>query len=145
MRQLISIPKSSLFFLFPLLKFLDVICQKIKKNLKRFLKQIDQIGKKHHALFIKLQPFLLQNQKNPHYSKDKSPLIPTKTIWIDLSKTEKQLLKKMGKKVRYSINFAKRKGIKTKMRVKLAVKMLVIAWTLMKKKEVFDPDHLNID
>ena len=37
------------------------------------------------------------------------------------------------------------KGIKTKMRVKLAVKMLVIAWTLMKKKEVFDPDHLNID
>jgi len=37
------------------------------------------------------------------------------------------------------------KGIKTKMRVKLAAKMLVIAWTLMKKKEVFDPDHLNID
>ena len=37
------------------------------------------------------------------------------------------------------------RGIKTKMRVKLAVKMLVIAWTLMKNKEVFDPDHLNID
>jgi transposase len=37
------------------------------------------------------------------------------------------------------------KGIKTKMKVKLAAKMLVIAWTLMKKKEVFDPDHLNID
>ena len=36
------------------------------------------------------------------------------------------------------------RGIKTKMRVKLAVKMLVIAWTLMKKKEVFDPAHLNI-
>jgi transposase len=37
------------------------------------------------------------------------------------------------------------RGIKTKMRVKLAVKMLVIAWTLMKKREVFDPAHLNID
>ena len=36
------------------------------------------------------------------------------------------------------------RGIKTKMRVKLAVKMLVIAWTLMKKREVFDPAHLNI-
>ena len=35
-------------------------------------------------------------------------------------------------------------GIKTKMRVKLAVKMLVIAWTLMKKREVFDPVYLNI-
>ena len=31
------------------------------------------------------------------------------------------------------------KGITTKMRIKLAAKMLVIAWTLMKKREVFDP------
>jgi transposase len=37
------------------------------------------------------------------------------------------------------------KGIKTKMRVKLAAKMLVIAWTLMKKKELFDPGYLKID
>ncbi len=37
------------------------------------------------------------------------------------------------------------RGIKTKMRVKLAAKMLVIAWTLMKNKEVFDPAHLDID
>jgi len=37
------------------------------------------------------------------------------------------------------------KGIKTKMRVKLAAKLLVIAWTLMKKKESFNPDYLNID
>jgi transposase len=37
----------------------------------------------------------------------------------------------------------KEKGIGTKMRVKLAAKMLVIAWTLMKKKEVFDPGCLE--
>ncbi len=36
------------------------------------------------------------------------------------------------------------KGIKTKMKVKLAAKMLIIAWTLMKKKEPFDPEFLNI-
>jgi transposase len=30
------------------------------------------------------------------------------------------------------------KGINTKMRVKLAAKLLIIAWTLMKKKEPFD-------
>ena len=35
------------------------------------------------------------------------------------------------------------KGIGTKMRVKLAAKLLIIAWTLMKKKEPFDPKHLN--
>lgn len=35
------------------------------------------------------------------------------------------------------------KGIGTKMRIKLAAKLLVIAWTLMKKKEPFDPKYLN--
>ncbi len=39
----------------------------------------------------------------------------------------------------------KEKGIKTKMRVKLAAKLLVIAWTLMKKQEPFDPDYLNTE
>jgi len=35
------------------------------------------------------------------------------------------------------------KGIGTKMRVKLAAKLLIIAWTLMKKKEPFDSKYLN--
>ncbi len=39
----------------------------------------------------------------------------------------------------------KEKGIKTKMRVKLAAKLLVVAWTLMKKEEPFNPDFLKID
>lgn len=38
----------------------------------------------------------------------------------------------------------KERGIRTKMRVKLAAKMLVIAWVMMKRKEVFDPGRLNI-
>jgi transposase len=37
---------------------------------------------------------------------------------------------------------AQEPGIQTKMRVKLAAKLLIIAWTLMKKKELFNPDHL---
>jgi transposase len=39
---------------------------------------------------------------------------------------------------------SKEKGIGTKMRVKLAAKLLIIAWTLMKKKEMFDPACLNM-
>jgi transposase len=37
------------------------------------------------------------------------------------------------------------KGIHVKMRVKLAAKLLVIAWTLMKKKEKFDPAYLRAE
>ena len=36
------------------------------------------------------------------------------------------------------------KGIKTKMRIKASAKMLVIAWTLMKRKEYFDPSKLTV-
>jgi transposase len=39
----------------------------------------------------------------------------------------------------------KEKGIKTKMKVKLAAKLLVIACTLMKKQVPFKPDYLNIE
>ncbi len=38
----------------------------------------------------------------------------------------------------------KEKGIKTKMRVKLSAKLLIIAWTLMKNKEPFNPDYLTV-
>ena len=39
----------------------------------------------------------------------------------------------------------KEKGIQTKMWVKLSAKMLLIAWTLMKKKEAFDPAYLKVE
>jgi transposase len=39
----------------------------------------------------------------------------------------------------------KERGIKVKMRVKLAAKMLIIAWTLMKKRIDFNPDFLLND
>jgi transposase len=37
------------------------------------------------------------------------------------------------------------RGIKTKARVKLAAKMLVIAWTMLKKSEPFNPDHFSAE
>ena len=36
-------------------------------------------------------------------------------------------------------------GIKTKMRVKLSAKLLIVAWTLMKKKESFHPGYLRVE
>jgi transposase len=39
----------------------------------------------------------------------------------------------------------KEKGVHTKMRVKLAAKLLVIAWTLMRKKEAFNPAYLKAE
>ena len=44
---------------------------------------------------------------------------------------------------RYLSGREKERGIKTKMRVKLAAKMLVIAWTMMKNETVFNPELLE--
>ena len=38
----------------------------------------------------------------------------------------------------------KERGIKIKMRVKFAAKLLVIAWTIMKTKKEFDPALLHL-
>ena len=38
----------------------------------------------------------------------------------------------------------KERGIRTKMRVKLAAKMLVIAWTMMRTETDFDPNLLAV-
>ena len=46
---------------------------------------------------------------------------------------------------RYLTGREKERGIKTKMRVKLAAKMLVIAWTMMKNETGFDPSLLALD
>ncbi len=39
----------------------------------------------------------------------------------------------------------KEPGIKIKIRVKLAAKLLIIAWTLMKNKEPFNPNYLRLE
>jgi transposase len=44
---------------------------------------------------------------------------------------------------RYLSGREKKRGIKTKMRVKLAAKMLVIAWTMMKNETAFNPEFLE--
>ena len=96
--------------------------------------KLKELSKKHKIIFTKIQPFAKKTPevdppaggpsetregkprglKNLRLKTDHHPLIPTKTIWINLKKTEKTLLKEMGKKVRYSINFSKRKGVKAK-------------------------------
>jgi transposase len=57
-------------------------------------------------------------------------------------------VKNRGVMIYYTNKFRGRereKGIHIKMRVKLAAKLLLIAWTLMKKKEKFNPAYLNAE
>ncbi len=72
---------------------------------------LKRLIKKHKILFTKIHPFTLEEKTNTKYSFDKSPLIPTKTIWVDLIKIESQLLKDMKPKTRYNIRLAQKKNL----------------------------------
>jgi transposase len=96
---------------------LDLSADRSGKNSAKAIPEISKRGKAdlRYALY---QAALIASTKNPHFMR------------YYASKLE-------GRQAE--------KGIQTKMWVKLSAKMLLIAWTLMKKKEVFDPAYLNVE
>ncbi len=75
--------------------------------------ELKQLMKKYKIMFIKIAPFSLitNNQQLITNKWDASPSIPTKTIWLDLTKTENQLLQEVQAKTRYNIKLSQRKNL----------------------------------
>jgi lipid II:glycine glycyltransferase (peptidoglycan interpeptide bridge formation enzyme) len=66
------------------------------------------------AVFIRLEPkFLLPATRYPLLTKSQN-IQPAKTLIIDLSKTEEQLLAEMHHKTRYNIRLAEKHGVEIK-------------------------------
>jgi len=84
---------------------------KIQRPQKLDFNQINRIAKKHRAFQIVIEPFDFAQGKpliKRGFKLTKSPYLPSKTIEIDLTKTENQLLGEMHHKTRYNIKIAKR-------------------------------------
>lgn len=77
-------------------------------------KKIDELAKRYRALFVKIEPIqqlsnkTMKRLKSHGFRQDSWPLLPTKTIWIDLTKTANQLWKEMEKETRYCIKKAEK-------------------------------------
>ena len=88
------------------------------------LKQIGALAKEPNVFFIKLEPAIQTNEsnlgnilsllKNSGLRGDRWPLSPTRTIKIDLTKSEEELLQNMEKDTRYSVRLAIRRGVVVK-------------------------------
>jgi len=69
-------------------------------------KEIDQLAKKYQALFVKIEPPLSQEQMvaaQDGFELDPNPNLPTKTIWLDLTKGHEELWRGLSKDTRQSI------------------------------------------
>ncbi|MEX0622126.1 MAG: peptidoglycan bridge formation glycyltransferase FemA/FemB family protein [Candidatus Woykebacteria bacterium] len=88
------------------------------------LKQIDAVVKENNVFFVKLEPAIETKQskldnilsliENSGFRGDRWPLSPTRTIKIDLTKSEDELLRNMEKDTRYNVRLAQRRGVMVK-------------------------------
>ena len=82
----------------------------------QMLKDLKTISTEKELIFIRMEPNVLKNKKLVNLMRNngavpgKTTFTPT-SFWIDLTKTEEELLKSFHSKTRYNIKVAKRKGV----------------------------------
>ncbi len=77
------------------------------------IKEIEEFCIKLKPLFVKIEPFIGQNVsvlEQSSYIKSSVPLTPPSTIYIDLTKSEKELWDSISHSGKYSIKRAQREG-----------------------------------
>ncbi|MDP3955082.1 MAG: peptidoglycan bridge formation glycyltransferase FemA/FemB family protein [bacterium] len=87
---------------------------KIQRPEKINLKEIDEIAKKHKALFVKIEPGDrkdAEEAKTQNFKENNSPLLCSKTIQIDLIPSEEKILAQMKKDARYEIRKAEKEPL----------------------------------
>ena len=76
-----------------------------------FLKKIKEIAKKENAIFFKIEPLDFARGKP---FKKSTNIQPRKTLILDITKSEEELLKQTHHKTRYNIRLAEKKGVLVK-------------------------------
>jgi lipid II:glycine glycyltransferase (peptidoglycan interpeptide bridge formation enzyme) len=83
---------------------------------KKMLDDLKALAKKENLIFIKLEPNVVKNEKlitllkRNGAVKGKTLFTPS-TFWIDLTKSEEELLASFHPKTRYNIRVAQKKGV----------------------------------
>lgn len=86
------------------------------KPTEKMLKDLKRVAKENNLSFIKLEPNTKRNNnlvsllRSSGAGQGKTLFTPT-TFWIDLTKSEEELLKSFHGKTRYNIKYAQRKGV----------------------------------
>ncbi len=88
-----------------------VFKEEIINKKEEIIKFFKEIKKQESVIFLRLEPkFQIPNSKFQILKT--IDIQPSKTIILDLNKTEEELLKEMHQKTRYNIRLAEKKGVK---------------------------------
>jgi lipid II:glycine glycyltransferase (peptidoglycan interpeptide bridge formation enzyme) len=80
-----------------------------------FLEEIEKIARQERAIFLKIEPSLLDSKfqiPNSKFVRSLKEIQPSKTLILDITKPEEELLNQMHPKTRYNIRLAQRKGVR---------------------------------
>lgn len=87
-----------------------------RANLPLPLEEIDQLSHSKQAMIVKIEPNLIQSDgkafKIGQFQKDNNPILPTRTIWIDLTKEVEKLMSASSVRARRHLRQANKLGIK---------------------------------
>jgi lipid II:glycine glycyltransferase (peptidoglycan interpeptide bridge formation enzyme) len=72
---------------------------------------IKEIARKEKAIFLRVDPLLQTPFHFPHFHQNIHGFQPDHTLFLDLTKSEDDLLKEMKPKGRYNIKLAEKKGV----------------------------------
>ncbi|MEK7168738.1 MAG: peptidoglycan bridge formation glycyltransferase FemA/FemB family protein [Patescibacteria group bacterium] len=102
----------------PLIAYKIGIFEKGPAPTKEMLRDLKKIGNSNKLIFIKLEPNVEKNKSllsllSKNAVLGKTLFTPT-TFWIDLTKSEDELLKSFSSKTRYNIRLAQKHGVKIK-------------------------------
>lgn len=79
-----------------------------------FLDKVREIAKKEKSMFLKVEPAFVPNLSELRRGKKSHSIQPRKTLILDTTKSEQELLERMHSKTRYNIRLAEKKNIKIK-------------------------------
>ncbi|MBI2009677.1 MAG: peptidoglycan bridge formation glycyltransferase FemA/FemB family protein [Candidatus Chisholmbacteria bacterium] len=91
--------------------------QRPRRTGQAMFARLDKVCRKHRVVRLYVEPTtasLVRQLQLRGFSPTKTSYLPRKTIWLDLKKSERQLLAAMKPKTRYNIGLAQRRGIKIK-------------------------------
>lgn len=114
--------------------------------LEVLLEKLLEVAKSQNCLFIRLEPNFLTSEKYHLPKRDNLVMAPKNifaphTLFLDLTRSEEELLKNMHEKWRYNIRLSERKGVKVEETEDIGSFIALQKETAKRDKFFIHPDH----